>query len=159
MRPYPLLLSLAPASCGGGSAAPGSPPIPAPTAAPLARRRNAKKALCWKAALTLLTMLVSAAAADANCLARSQSALTVVEAADAYTIIKTVQAGHVGYDRMAPFCASKPLREIACQGALNLAIRVVEKPTKQTCLLNYAAAIGYSLYIRKALGAQFGFRL
>ena len=143
MRHYPLLLSLSLKRFNDAKKA----------------RRAAARAAKMVAALSVMLAIMMPVSAMANCLARSQSVLTVVEAADAYTIIKTVQAGHVGYDRMAPFCASKPLREIACQGALNLAIRVVEKPTAKTCLLNYAAAIGYSLYIRKALGAQFGFRL
>ena len=110
-------------------------------------------------ALLLALLGALAAPAQANCLARSQTALMLVETADSYTIIKQVQAGKVNWDRMMPTCSKTPLTEIACQAAANAIIRVAEKPSQGTCIANYAAAIGYAFYIRKALGAQFGFRL
>lgn len=110
--------------------------------------------------LLLSSLFVALAApAQANCLARSQTALMLVEALDSYTIIKQVQAGKVNWDRAMPTCSKTPLTEIGCQAAANAVIRVAERPSQGTCIANYVAAVGYAFYIRKALGAQFGFRL
>jgi hypothetical protein len=94
-----------------------------------------------------------AAPASAGCLPLSQTALTAVEAADAYSIASMKWHGSPAYDQTMPLCAKSLVNEIACQGAANLIIRHFEKPSIGTCIANYVAAIGYGWYIRRAVSA------
>ena len=57
-------------------------------------------------ALLLALLGALAAPAQANCLARSQTALMLVETADSYTIIKQVQAGKL-IQAIAPLVGGK----------------------------------------------------
>ena len=89
--------------------------------------------------------------ADAGCLPASQTAVTAVEAADAYSIADLRWKGSPNYDQIFPVCSKSLLREFACQGAVNVTIRHFEKPSLGTCVANYIATAVYGFYIRKAL--------
>jgi hypothetical protein len=101
--------------------------------------------------------------AGANCLAQSQSAIAAIQLVNAYTIASYTWQGDPQYDQVMPLCSKTALREIGCNVAFNVGLRVAEdaafrgaspKLRKTACLLNYLGAIGFGLYIRKAIQVQ-----
>lgn len=105
---------------------------------------------------TMLAVLIAAfpLGVQAGCLETSQTVLTVVEAADVYSIARETWRGNPAYDQVMPLCAKSLVREIACQGLVNIAIRRFEKPTPGTCAANYIAAFAYAWYIRRAVSTN-----
>src|SRR5579875_2480676 len=104
------------------------------------------------AGIALAAVLVQPAKAD--CIASTLLPFNAWQAADAYTISKTRWEGMPNYDREVPLCDHGLVKEIACQGALYVALRKLERPSKLTCIMNLVVTAALTIHTSKSFAIQ-----
>lgn len=112
-------------------------------------------------ALALAIALVPIAA-RADCVQASQTAITIAQALNTYSIMRYTATGDPYYDQGMKWCGASLVREPLCNAAVNLGVReldsvaVAVSPRSKglVCAANYVGAALFTYYIRHAISVQ-----